>query len=146
MKSDLTERGINMFGLSAVKFLAPALIVGAVLYYIYSLKSAIEELEIANKDLSVQLLDSKANEKIKEASIKNLTNSIEKSNEAINNIKADNDKLVKELTVWKNKPQDIKYKTEYVEKIIRDDNGHGADGEACLQFMKSVSELKYEDL
>ena len=135
-----------MFGLSAVKFLAPALIVGAVLYYIYSLKSAIEELEIANKDLSVQLLDSKANEKIKEASIKNLTNSIEKSNEAINNIKADNDKLVKELTVWKNKPQDIKYKTEYVEKIIRDDNGHGADGEACLQFMKSVSELKYEDL
>lgn len=135
-----------MFSLSWIKIAVPALIAAAIAYYIFSLKSSIEDLERTNKDLSVQLLESKANEKLKDASISNLKNSIEKSNEALNSIKADNEKLNKEILVWKNKPAEIKYKTQIVEKLIKDTNASNANGEACLLFMDNVSKLNYGDL
>lgn len=82
---------------------------------------------------------------IEHANVINLNNKLEiiniKSQELENTIAS----KVEELTIWKNKPPEIKY-VEKVKNVVMDKGFESKECSEGLRLMKSISELKYEEL
>lgn len=128
-----------------LKFAAIAVPVVAVLVYIGILKSDISDLEDIKKELEAELVSCRAKNLVDQASISNLKKSIEQSNSELEALQADEKKLQEELEIWKNKPEKIVYKTQVVEKLVKAPGDNYTEG-MCLDFMKTLSTIKYGDL
>lgn len=89
--------------------------------------------------------DSQRDIAIEHANVINLNNKLEiiniKSQELENTIAS----KVEELTIWKNKPPEIKY-VEKVKNVVMDKGFESKECSEGLRLMKSISELKYEEL
>jgi len=138
------------YGLPALLIVS---IIGGVVYKITSLEGEIDDnlLRISKLEhkLDVKRLEVMNRENTissYKASNEELSRNIDILNSTIESMNSDYEKAKSELAKWENQPKEVKYKyiTKYVTK--HDVNYSKASCKEGLELMKSISEIKYEDL
>lgn len=89
--------------------------------------------------------DSQRDIAIEHANVINLNNKLEIINIKSQELENTTASKVEELTIWKNKPPEIKY-VEKVKNVVMDKGFESKECSEGLRLMKSISELKYEEL
>lgn len=110
--------------------------------YIWYLNSTIE-----TKQIEIDAL--KLKNGVLQISNDSLVLSIEYQNEENEKFRADADKVALELEEWRNKPPEVKYKTEYITKIVKDTKvvykTKEAECDAIMDRLNDIKELRLED-
>jgi hypothetical protein len=109
----------------------------------YKEQVALEKLE--TKKYLDKYNDSQRDIAIEHANVINLTNKLDIINLKSQELEQSINKKMVELNEWKNKPPEIKY-VEKVKNIVLDKGFDSKECEDGLRLMKSISELKYEEL
>lgn len=109
----------------------------------YKEQVALEKLE--TKKYLDKYNDSQRDIAIEHANVINLTNKLDIINLKSQELEQTINKKMVELNEWKNKPPEIKY-VEKVKNIVLDKGFDSKECEDGLRLMKSISELKYEEL
>lgn len=109
----------------------------------YKEQVALEKLE--TKKYLDKYNDSQRDIAIEHANVINLTNKLDIINLKSQELEQSINKKMVELNEWKNKPPEIKY-VEKVKNIVLDKGFDSKECEEGLRLMKSISELKYEEL
>lgn len=109
----------------------------------YKEQVALEKLE--TKKYLDKYNDSQRDIAIEHANVINLTNKLDIINLKSQGLEQSINKKMVELNEWKNKPPEIKY-VEKVKNIVLDKGFDSKECEDGLRLMKSISELKYEEL
>lgn len=109
----------------------------------YKEQVALEKLE--TKKYLDKYNDSQRDIAIEHANVINLINKLDIINLKSQELEQSINKKMVELNEWKNKPPEIKY-VEKVKNIVLDKGFDSKECEEGLRLMKSISELKYEEL
>jgi hypothetical protein len=115
-------------------------------YKFYNMSNTIEEQEKYIERLNVKKLDLEVKLTLEKANVNELQKAIDITNDSLDILNKENEKILKEFNTWKNKPPVVKYKTKVVEKIITNKEYVKGECEEGILLNKSISELKYEDL
>lgn len=100
------------------------------------------EIQRLNNEIVVQ----KAQGVVYESDISNLKKTISSNNSLIDSMKIERDKLSKTITIWKQQARDEKIRNEQLKVAIKKYSDANATGEACLEYNREISKLKYKDL
>lgn len=121
-------------------------IIGSVGGYIYSLKSKITDLshnlelqKSENSSLTLEVA-------VKDKNIEDLNKSIAIANEAYEKIKANNDKAVKDLLDYKNKPLEERISNKELQDLLKGNKYNKNECVYGLELNRVISKLKYEEL
>jgi len=131
-------------------------VVGGVGWKLYDLNNEIEKRDNLIKQskanynqLNTEYLSSKLQLLSLEASNKELTDTVDKTNAKLEEMSNANATVISELEIWKHKEPEIKYKTVY--KVIYKDNNTSdmiskGDCAAGLKLNMDIANLRYDQL
>ena len=114
--------------------------------YIGLLKIKNSELNTEIHKLNNEIIIHKTQSVIYETDINNLKLAISKNNFIIESMKVERDKLSSTITMWKQQATDEKILNEKLKGTIKKYSDANATGEACLEYNREISKLKYKDL
>lgn len=114
--------------------------------YIGLLKGENGDLKTDIQRLNHELVIEKAQGAIYESDISNLKKTISDNNSLIDSMKIERDKLSETITMWKQQATDEKIRNEKLKVTIKKYSDANATGEACLEYNREISRLKYKEL
>ena len=114
--------------------------------YIGLLKVENGDLKTDIQRLNRELVIEKAQGAIYESDISNLKKTISDNNSLIDSMKIERDKLSETITIWKQQATDEKIRNEKLKVTIKKYSDANATGEACLEYNREISRLKYKEL
>lgn len=128
-------------------FLYLLIVVGITLGgYIGILKVENGDLKSDIQRLNNELVIQKAQGAIYESDISNLKKTIADNNSLIDSMKIERDKLSETITMWKQQATDEKIRNDKLRVAIKKYSDANATGEACLEYNREISRLRYKEL